>query len=106
MNSFPIKNSVLVLDNGKIYHDQELLDYLNAFGVKVEFCHPILLISIPLNTFGQTSKSAFISGSRSCSIIHRRVMEARYRYNEVLQEVCWYSQGMELVTALIQSMPR
>lgn len=32
-------------------------------------------------------------------------MEARYRYGEILQEV-WYSQGMELVEALIQSMPR
>jgi len=32
-------------------------------------------------------------------------LEARYRYSEVLQEV-WYSQGMELVEALIESMPR
>src|SRR5579859_783730 len=32
-------------------------------------------------------------------------LEARYRYGEVLQEV-WYSQGMELVDALIKSMPK
>jgi hypothetical protein len=32
-------------------------------------------------------------------------LEARYRYGEVLQEV-WYSQGMELVDALITSMPK
>jgi DDE superfamily endonuclease/Transposase len=32
-------------------------------------------------------------------------LEARYRYGEILQEV-WYSQGMELVEALIESMPR
>ena len=32
-------------------------------------------------------------------------MEARYCYGEILQEV-WYSQGMELVEALILSMPR
>src|SRR5579859_3850685 len=32
-------------------------------------------------------------------------LEARYRYSEVLQEV-WYSQEMELVMALIESMPR
>ena len=31
--------------------------------------------------------------------------EARYRYGEVLQEV-WYSQGTEMVEALINSMPR
>jgi len=32
-------------------------------------------------------------------------LEARYRYGEVLQEV-WYSQGMELVEVLIESMPQ
>ena len=32
-------------------------------------------------------------------------LEARYRYGEVLQEV-WYSQGMEIVDALIKSMPK
>ena len=40
MNPFPSTNSVLVLDNAKIYHDQELLDYLNAFSIKVEFLPP------------------------------------------------------------------
>ena len=37
MNPFPSKNSILILDNAKIHHDQELLDYLDAFEVKVEF---------------------------------------------------------------------
>jgi transposase len=32
-------------------------------------------------------------------------LEARYRYGEVLQDV-WYTQGMELVDALINSMPK
>ncbi|GES97782.1 homeodomain-like protein [Rhizophagus clarus] len=32
MNPFPSTNSVLVLDNAKIHHDQELLEYLDAFG--------------------------------------------------------------------------
>ena len=31
-------------------------------------------------------------------------LEAKYRYGEVLQEV-WYSQGMEMMEVLIQSMP-
>jgi hypothetical protein len=31
-------------------------------------------------------------------------MEARCRYGEILQEV-WYDQGMELMNALIESMP-
>ncbi|GBB94078.1 hypothetical protein RclHR1_02290004 [Rhizophagus clarus] len=37
MNPFPSTHSVLVLDNAKIHHDQELLEYLDAFEVKVEF---------------------------------------------------------------------
>jgi Transposase/DDE superfamily endonuclease len=32
-------------------------------------------------------------------------LEARYRYSEVLQDV-WYTQGMELITVLLESMPR
>src|SRR5579859_3023352 len=40
MNPFPSTNSVLILDNAKIHHDQELLDYLDIFGVKVEFLLP------------------------------------------------------------------
>lgn len=40
MNPFPGKNSVLVLDNAKIHHDQELLDYLDAFGVNIVFLPP------------------------------------------------------------------
>src|SRR6266498_3986369 len=40
MNPFPGVNSVLVLDNAKIHHDQELLEYLDTFGVKVEFLPP------------------------------------------------------------------
>src|SRR6266540_3866628 len=40
MNPFPGVNSVLVLDNAKIHHDQELLEYLDAIGVKVEFLPP------------------------------------------------------------------
>jgi len=32
-------------------------------------------------------------------------LEARYRHGEVLQEV-WYNQGMEMVEALIKSMPK
>src|SRR5579859_2907172 len=32
-------------------------------------------------------------------------LEARYRYGEVLQKV-WYNQGMEMVDALVRSMPK
>ncbi|CAG8815991.1 5526_t:CDS:2 [Gigaspora margarita] len=40
MNSYPYSRSVLVLDNAKIHHHSGLLEYLNAFGVRVEFLPP------------------------------------------------------------------
>lgn len=40
MKPYPHSNSVLVLDNACIHHDEGLLEYLDAFGVKVEFLPP------------------------------------------------------------------
>ncbi|CAG8729336.1 22472_t:CDS:2 [Gigaspora margarita] len=40
MNSYPNIRSVLVLDNAQIHHSSELLEYLDAFGVRVEFLPP------------------------------------------------------------------
>jgi transposase len=56
MNSFPSTNSVLVLDNAKIYYDQELLDYLDAFGVKVEFLPPYSPDLNPIESAFSTNK--------------------------------------------------
>ncbi|GBC30237.1 IS630 family transposase [Rhizophagus irregularis DAOM 181602=DAOM 197198] len=56
MNPFPNKNSVLVLDNAKIHHDQELLDYLDAFGVKVKFLPPYSPDLNPIETAFSTIK--------------------------------------------------
>src|SRR5437773_266801 len=56
MNPFPSKNSVLVLDNAKIHHDQELLNYLDAFGVKVEFLPPYSPDLNPIETAFSTIK--------------------------------------------------
>ena len=56
MNPFPSTNSVLVLDNAKIHHDQDLLDYLSAFGVKVEFLPPYSPDFNPIETAFSTIK--------------------------------------------------
>lgn len=40
MNSFPHERSVLILDNARIHHNDGLLEYLNAFGVYIEFLPP------------------------------------------------------------------
>ena len=40
MNSYPAEQSVLVLDNARIHHDQDLINYIEAFGGRVEFLPP------------------------------------------------------------------
>jgi len=40
MKPYPYPNSVLVLDNACIYHDDGLLEYLDAFDVRIEFLLP------------------------------------------------------------------
>ncbi|CAG8751860.1 1596_t:CDS:2, partial [Racocetra fulgida] len=40
MNPYPHSNSILVLDNARIHHDEGLCEYLDAFGVRVEFLPP------------------------------------------------------------------
>jgi len=40
MNPYPHTRSVLILDNARIHHDNGLLEYLDAFGVHVEFLPP------------------------------------------------------------------
>ncbi|EXX77005.1 hypothetical protein RirG_027750 [Rhizophagus irregularis DAOM 197198w] len=37
MNSYPGEQSVLVFDNVRIHHDQDLVEYIEAFGGRVEF---------------------------------------------------------------------
>jgi transposase len=40
MNPYSYTRSVLILDNARIHHDDGLLRYLDAFGVRVEFLPP------------------------------------------------------------------
>src|SRR5215475_11320169 len=40
MNSYPNEQSVLVLDNARIHHDEDLIKYIEAFGGRVEFLPP------------------------------------------------------------------
>ena len=37
MNPFPGKNSVLVMDNAKIHHDEELINLIERIGCRVLF---------------------------------------------------------------------
>ena len=40
MNPFPNKNSVLVMDNAKIHHDEEMINLIERIGCKVLFLPP------------------------------------------------------------------
>ena len=37
MNSYPSEHSVLVLDNARIHHNMDLIEYIESFGGRVEF---------------------------------------------------------------------
>ncbi|GBC10608.1 hypothetical protein RclHR1_09770011 [Rhizophagus clarus] len=40
MNAYPSEYSVLVLDNARIHHDKDLIEYIEFFGERVEFLPP------------------------------------------------------------------
>ena len=48
MNEFPNKNSVIVMDNAKIHHDEKLVESIEQMDVNYFICLHILQILIPL----------------------------------------------------------
>ena len=40
MNPYPGKNSVIILDNAKIHHDENLIEILEELGCHVVFLPP------------------------------------------------------------------
>ncbi|GES84371.1 IS630 family transposase [Rhizophagus clarus] len=40
MNAYPSEYSVLVLDNVRIHHDKDLIEYIESFSERVEFLPP------------------------------------------------------------------
>jgi hypothetical protein len=92
-------------DNALCHKATDILEFLKENYVPVMEWPPQSPDLNPIENLWTEFKARF----------HRRFMElfnhpsksveARYRYSKVLQEV-WYSQGMELVMALIESMPR
>ncbi len=46
MNPYPGDNSVIIMDNARIHHDNELVELLEGLGCRVIFLPLILLISI------------------------------------------------------------
>jgi len=40
MNEYPNKNSVIVMDNAKIYHDEKLVESIEQMGCKIIYLPP------------------------------------------------------------------
>src|SRR5438270_3707127 len=57
MNSYPAEQSVLILDNARIHHDEDLIDYIEAFGGRVEFLPPYSPDFNPIETCFSVIKS-------------------------------------------------
>lgn len=57
MNPYPGSNSVIVLDNAKIHHDEGLIEYLQAFGIHVKFLPPYSPDLNPIETAFSVIKS-------------------------------------------------
>ena len=48
MNEYPNKNSVIVMDNAKIHHDEKLIESIEQMGCKVLYLPHTSLIIIQL----------------------------------------------------------
>ena len=59
MNPFPGKNSVLVMDNAKIHHDEEMINLIERIGCKVLFLPPYSPDYNPIELAFSTLKAWF-----------------------------------------------
>ena len=57
MNPYPDPNSVIILDNARIHHDESLIEFLQAFGICVEFLPPYSPDLNPIETAFSVIKS-------------------------------------------------
>jgi transposase len=92
-------------DNAPCHKATEILEFLAENHVPVMAWPPQSPDLNPIENLWTEFKARFHKRFLELFNHPSKSSEARYRYAEVLQEV-WYSQGMELVEALIQSMPR
>jgi hypothetical protein len=83
----------------------DVLQFLQENNVPVMECPAQSPDLNPLENLWSDFKERFYQRFTEMFNHPSKNFEARYRYGEVLQEI-WYSQGMEMVEALINSMPR
>ncbi len=69
MNSYPGDNSIIVIDNARIYHDNELVILIKGLGCHVIFFSPYSSDYNPIETAFSTIKSWI-------------------KYNRIFMEIC------------------
>ena len=92
-------------DNAPCHKAKEVGDFLAQYHVPVMKWPAQSSDLNPIENLWAALKEAFHKRFLELFSHPSKSLEARYRYGEVLQEV-WYNQGMELVNALIDSMPK
>jgi hypothetical protein len=96
---------VFMQDNASCHKADTVLEFLAENRVPVMAWPPQSADLNPIENLWIAFKERFHKRFMELFNHPSKSIEARYRYGEVMQEV-WYSQGMELVEALISSMPK
>lgn len=91
-------------DNAKCHTAKEVLDFPKQHHVPIMQWPAQSPDLNPIENLWTPFKAAFYKRFTELFNHPSKSLEARYRYREVLQDV-WYDLGMDLVTALIESMP-
>jgi DDE superfamily endonuclease len=95
---------VFMQEKASCHKAQEVLDFLAQHRVPVMIWPPQSPDLNPIENLWGPFKHAFHKRFMELFNHPSKSLEARYRYGEVMQEV-WYTQGMDMITALVESMP-
>ena len=95
---------VFMHDNAPCHKAKEVVEFLAQYHVPVMKWPAQSPDLNPIENLWVALKEAFHKRFLELFSHPSKSLEAKYRYSEVLQEV-WYNQGMELIKALIESMP-
>jgi Transposase/DDE superfamily endonuclease len=99
------ENTLLFMqDNAPCHKATEVLEFLAEHNVPVMEWPPQSPDLNPIENLWPEFKTRFHKRFAELFNHPSKSLEARYRYGEILKEV-WYSQCMELIKALIESMP-